>query len=131
MSDECSDQQEDKSPGIFSWNELMTTDAEGAQAFYGELFGWTPEAMEMPNGTYHFFRKGERPAAGMFQMPPEMGEVPPHWMPYVTVESIDDSLAKAVSLGGKVIREKTELPMGNFAIIQDPQGAAISFWEFN
>ena len=25
--------------GKFSWNELMTTDEEGAKTFYGKLFG--------------------------------------------------------------------------------------------
>ena len=31
-------------PGAFSWVELMTTDADGAAKFYGELFGWTVTA---------------------------------------------------------------------------------------
>ena len=29
-----------KQHGVFSWNELMTTDVKGAKAFYGELLGW-------------------------------------------------------------------------------------------
>jgi len=33
-----------KQHGGFSWGELMTTDPEGAKAFYTALFGWgTPE----------------------------------------------------------------------------------------
>ncbi|HYT25105.1 MAG TPA: VOC family protein, partial [Actinomycetota bacterium] len=27
-------------PGTPSWVDLMTSDPEGARAFYGELFGW-------------------------------------------------------------------------------------------
>ena len=26
--------------GTFCWVDLATTDAEGAKAFYGDLFGW-------------------------------------------------------------------------------------------
>ena len=28
-------------PGTFSWSELITSDADGAKAFYTKLFGWT------------------------------------------------------------------------------------------
>src|SRR5690606_24042601 len=30
----------------FFWYELMTTDVEGAKAFYAEVVGWTPRAFE-------------------------------------------------------------------------------------
>ncbi len=43
-------------PGTFCWVDLATTDAEGAKAFYGELFGW--EAEDMPaRACYELGRK--------------------------------------------------------------------------
>jgi predicted enzyme related to lactoylglutathione lyase len=33
--------------GKFSWNELITTDVEGARAFYGKLFGWQYDGFPM------------------------------------------------------------------------------------
>ena len=130
MSEENETPQEDRTPGIFSWNELMTSDAGAAASFYEGLFGWTREVMPMPNGEYHFFKIGERPAAGMVQIDDQMGPVPPHWGGYVTVENLEESLAKASELGGKVLVEATDLPMGRFAVLQDPQGATISLWQF-
>ena len=130
MSEEKEKPQEDRTPGIFSWNELMTSDAEGGAQFYESLFGWSREVMPMPNGEYHFFKIGDRPAAGMVQFDEQMGQVPPHWGGYVTVESLEESLAKASELGGTVLVEATDLPMGRFAVLQDPQGATISLWQF-
>ena len=36
-----------KTHGAFSWSELMTSDPTAAAAFYGPLFGWTVQTMDM------------------------------------------------------------------------------------
>src|SRR5919201_2235802 len=33
------------SAGVFVWDELATSDVEGAERFYGEVFGWTTKDM--------------------------------------------------------------------------------------
>ncbi|MFT4638389.1 MAG: putative enzyme related to lactoylglutathione lyase [Verrucomicrobiales bacterium] len=38
MSEDCS-KEEDKTPGIFSWRELVTQDLAGSTKFYTELLG--------------------------------------------------------------------------------------------
>ena len=38
--------------GTFRWVDLTTTDAEGAKAFYSELFGWEFRNDEIPGGVY-------------------------------------------------------------------------------
>lgn len=123
-------QQEDKTPGIFSWHEMMTTDQEASTAFYSSLFDWKHEDMDMGGFTYRFFKSGERPVAGMMQITPEMGECPPHWLSYVTVEDIEASTAKAQELGARVVKEITDVGKGKFSIIIDPQGAGIALWQF-
>ena len=40
-------------PGTFSWTDLGTTDAAGAKAFYGGLFGWELEDMPVPDAPVH------------------------------------------------------------------------------
>ncbi len=129
MSEE-NKQQEDKTPGIFCWHEMMTTDKAASSEFYSSLFGWTHEDMDMGSFTYRFFKSGERSVAGMMEITPEMGDCPPHWMSYVTVEDIDASTSKAQQLGAKVVKEITDVGMGKFSIIIDPQGAGIAMWEF-
>jgi uncharacterized protein len=111
-------------PGAFSWNELMTGDAKAASEFYGTLFGWTFETMEMGMGPYHVIKVGETAVGGMMNKPdPNM---PSCWGSYVTVASTDETVAKAKSLGAKVCAEPFDIPgVGRMAVLQDPQGAVI------
>jgi predicted enzyme related to lactoylglutathione lyase len=45
----------------------------------------------------------------------------------VRVEKVDETVARAKKLGGKVVAEPTDIPnIGRFAIVLDPQGAAIA-----
>ena len=124
-------QRMDMTPGIVSWNELVTNDPAGSREFYTKLFGWSIEEMAMPEGTYCFLKLGERPVGGMLQMPPEAEGAPTMWMPYVTVANLKDAVAKAASLGAKLCKDITPVPnMGSFAMITDPQGATLGLWEF-
>jgi hypothetical protein len=121
----------DLTPGIVSWNELVSRDPEASKKFYGQLFGWTAETMNMgPGGEYTMMKTGDRPAAGLIRMPAEAGPAPTMWMSYVTVPDLPAAVAKAKALGAKICKDITSLPMGRFAIISDPQGAGIGLWEF-
>ena len=123
--------QEDKTPYIFSWRELVSQNPDASRDFYVKLFGWTTETMDMgPAGTYTFFNSGERPVAGMIKAPDGFGDGSTMWMDYVTVPDVDEAVEKAKGLGAKVCKEKTTVPMGSFAIVCDPQGALIGLWEF-
>jgi uncharacterized protein len=112
-------------PGIFCWNELMTSDVAGAKAFYGGLFGWRPQDMPMPDMTYTILQRGSDQAGGLMKHP--MPGAPPAWMPYVCVSNVDASAGKIPSLGGKVIVPPQDIPnIGRFAVAIDPQGASFA-----
>ena len=118
-----------KTHGAFSWSELMTTDPKAAVAFYGALFGWTSEAMDMGDGgAYHVQKLGDAAVGGITGMPPGApAGMPPVWGCYVTVADIDAAVAQAERLGGKVCMPVTPIPgVGRMAVIADPQGAALS-----
>lgn len=116
-----------KQHGAFSWNELMTTDVEGAKAFYQQMFGWAYEEMSDTEMTYHVAKAGEMETAGVMGMPPQAQGMPPVWGAYVTVDDVDASAAKAEELGGKIVVPLTDIPkVGRFCVIVDPQGAALS-----
>ena len=132
MSDkqECSGAP-DMTPGIISWNELVSRDADGSKKFYSQLFGWRIETMNMgPGADYTMMKAGDRSAAGLIRMPAEAGPAPTMWMSYVTVPNLEAAVAKAKALGAKICKDATTLPMGLFAIINDPQGATLGLWEF-
>lgn len=121
-----------KTHGAFSWSELLTSDPKQAAAFYGKLFGWQIEVMPMPGGPseappYHLIKtRGASDAIGGLMASPQPG-MPPNWGIYVTVDNVDETVAQAKALGGKVIMEIMEVPtVGRMATIQDPQGAVIN-----
>lgn len=118
-------------PGLFGWNELITTDIEAAKKFYGEVFGWTTETMNIaPGWDYHMFKNGETMVGGMFGITPDMGPMPCHWLAYVMSDDVDADVAKARAAGGTIIKEKMVVPnTGSFAVIQDPQGAVFALWK--
>jgi uncharacterized protein len=108
--------------------ELTTDNLGKAKEFYGKLFSWNLEDMPMPDGTYTMIKAGEGPGGGMMAKPAP--EVPTAWLPYVQVDSVEETVAKTKKLGGKVMKDKTPIPgMGAFAILLDPTGGAIGVWE--
>jgi uncharacterized protein len=122
--------------GAFSWHELMTTDLDGARRFYGGLFGWTFEehsiqAGPMQGEPYIIVKAGGEDTAGLMPMPQGHGRMPPAWGTYITVDSLEEAVAKVRELGGQVHVDPTPVPgHGRFAVISDPQGAFLSLFEF-
>ena len=113
--------------GAFSWNELMTPEPAKAAEFYGSLFGWTIESMEMPMGTYRVIKVGGVPIAGMMNNPDPSQPVPPHWSAYITVENVDATVEACPKLGGTVLVPIMEIPgVGRMAVLKDPQGAVVN-----
>ncbi|MBV8502664.1 MAG: VOC family protein [Paucibacter sp.] len=121
-----------KTHGAFSWSELTTTDPAKAAEFYGSLFGWTVESMDMPMGVYRVAKIGGQPIGGIMTAPPNAGPVSPHWGCYVTVDSVDATVDAAPKLGGKVLMPIMEVTgVGRMAVLQDPQGAVINVISYN
>lgn len=116
-----------KQHGVFSWNELMTTDIEAAKVFYAELLNWTLEKFEGGDVDYTMAKMGDQEVAGMMALPPEAKEMPPAWGAYITVDDVDGRAARAESLGGKICVPPRDIPgVGRFTVIADPQGAVLS-----
>lgn len=114
-------------PGSFCWNELATTDTAKAADFYVALFGWGKDVQNFGPMEYTMFINGDRPAGGMYKMPPEMGNIPPNWLTYFAVEDCDASAQKATELGATIMAPPSDIPgIGRFAIVIDPQGAAFA-----
>lgn len=118
-------------PGSVCWMELVTTDAEGARAFYGALLGW-PHYISTGLGiAYTEFQHEGQSFAGMMAMDgPEWEGIPPHWTAYVQVEACDATAASTQELGGGILVPPTDIPtVGRFAVLRDPQGAAFAVLE--
>lgn len=114
-------------PGTWSWSELLTTDVDGAKAFYGDVFGWTAETHGGgATGEYTEWQVGGRSVAGMMAKPPMLAEVPVHWGVYFAVADADLAVARVAELGGTVLMPPTDIEPGRFAVVADPAGAAFN-----
>lgn len=109
--------------GAPSWSECAATDVARARNFYTSLFGWTAEAMPMPEFEYTVFNLGTERVAGMMPIVPQMGPMSPHWGTYFTVKNVDETAKVAAAAGGKICMEPMDIPhVGRFCLIQSPQG---------
>ena len=108
--------------------ELETNDVARAKSFYGELFDWKMEDVQVPSGDYTMIDVGEGTGGGLMKNP--MPNSPSMWLAYVEVDDIDAATRKAASLGGKVMKDVTEITgMGWLSIIVDPTGAMLGLWK--
>ena len=113
--------------GSFCWNELATKDLAAAKSFYTELLGWQLKESDAAGVAYNEIVVGDEHVGGLYQMGPEYGDAPAHWMAYVHVEDVDARAARVESLGGKVCVPPTDIPnVGRFCVINDPSGATLS-----
>lgn len=118
-------------PGSFIWYELMTSDPEGAAAFYGAVVGWTiaGHADTLAGGTD--YRMIEREDGGLAGALLWLGEAMiaagarPCWMPYLYTPDVDGSVAAITRRGGQALLPATDLPAGRVAMVTDPQGVPI------
>lgn len=119
--------------GQFSWVDLMAHDMAAAKEFYGGLFGWNCNDQDTQGGPpYGIFQLNGSDVAGVGQMNDEMKAqgVPPIWNSYVFVDNADDAVAKAAELGGAVLVPVMDvMDAGRMAVIQDPTGGTVSFWQ--
>jgi len=115
-------------PGAPTWHELATRDIEGSKVFYGEVFDWTAEESQVGPNKYTTWKLGGRSVGGMIAMVGDAwpADLPPHWMVYFAVADCDESVALARALGASVSVPPTDIPVGRFAVLTDPQGAFFS-----
>jgi predicted enzyme related to lactoylglutathione lyase len=120
------------SQGAFCWAECSTTDFEAAKGFYSDLFGLELEETAIPGGKYGQFHKGGKDVAGLTEQQEQEREqgIPPHWNTYISVEDAELVSKEAEQLGATIAAPAFDvLESGRMAVVIDPTGAAISFWQ--
>jgi uncharacterized protein len=120
-------------PNSLCWNEVHTRDAQRDKDFYPAVFGWDAgrPSFEGAPDTYTVWELGGHPVGGMMQMTDEMfpPEVPAHWNVCFAVADADAVVAKARELGATIVAEPMDMPIGRFAGMIDPQGAAFTIMQ--
>ena len=111
-------------PGTLCWNELRTADPGSVVPFYKALFDWDADAEDMGDGlAYTTISVGSQRNGGI--MP---ADGPAQWQVYFAVEDADDTVARAVELGGEVTSPPMDMPYGRIATLSDSGGASFSIY---
>jgi uncharacterized protein len=146
-------------PDTWNWSDLNTRDPEGAKAFYGAVFGWEADALDLGHGEATMWRV---PGYGDFLAqttdpdirrrqadvgaPPGFedaigwlipigsdqlpNDVPSHWHVTFSVDDAEATAERARELGGDVTMPPTDMPYARVATLRDPQGAAFTVSKF-
>ena len=102
------------------WFEIGTDRPEDVKRFYGELFGWTFAGGDGAEYSEITAPGADRPSGGVF---PSQGRFPNYAVFYVAVEDVAATVARAETLGAKIVVPVTTAPDGLvFAQLRDDGG---------
>jgi len=107
-------------PGKVIWHDLITPDIRLAGEFYEKMFAWKLDY----SGSYtEIFFEGKT-IGGMIEVQPEDGKATAGlWIPSLSVKDVDQTVAAAIELGGKILKPTIDLGQrGKAALIADPDG---------
>ena len=114
-------------PGVPMWVDLSTSDVDGARRFYTSLFGWEAQDLGPDAGGYNMMLLRGKMVSGLG--PVMNPQQPPAWTTYIATEDADATARKVNEAGGQVFVPPMDIEPGRFAVIRDPQGAALGIWK--
>jgi predicted enzyme related to lactoylglutathione lyase len=113
-------------PGKFIWFDLITPDPLAAQAFYGQVFGWSFQPVAGVSD-YTVIAADGRLVGGVFQPVAGAGSpVGTRWLGFVSVRDLRKTISRLGGMGFTTVLPATEVPgRGTQAVVRDPQGAIV------
>ncbi|MEM6938538.1 MAG: VOC family protein [Pseudomonadota bacterium] len=107
------------------WFDLTVPNAAEVRDFYAAVCGWRAEDHPMENyADFSMYAPDGTRVSGICHAKGVNASLPPVWLPYVVVEDLDATLLTAEARGGTIIDKRTSI-----AVIQDPAGAYMAFWQ--
>ncbi|MFT4555675.1 MAG: putative enzyme related to lactoylglutathione lyase [Planctomycetaceae bacterium] len=117
-------------PGQVTWNDLTVSDAESVREFYESVVGWTSSPVAMGDySDYSMIDAAGNVVAGVCHAKGENADIPPAWLMYVTVEDLDERVARCKASGGTVVDGPRSAGGARIAVIKDPAGAILALYE--
>lgn len=114
--------------GVTSWVDLDVPDLDPAQAFYGELFGWTFTRATPPDAPFQYLiaQLDGRDAAAIGGP----SDAAPAWNTYLAVDDADEAATRIQAAGGEIAQEPADAGEGGrSASCVDPGGAPFRLWQ--
>ena len=142
-------------PGAWNWSDLHTDDVDRARRFYGAVFGWEVDSLDVGGvpstmirlpGYADFLEQFDpelRQRHAAFGAPPgfsecvgwmhslQEGEGGPRWRVTFSVDDTDGVARTAQELGGLVTVEPFDVAPVRLATLVDPWGAEFTVNSFN
>lgn len=118
-------------PGDWNWFELFVKQPQVVCAFYRDIVNYVmaPDLRTERKGDF-LLSSGGLALAGVAPMP-DRSEAKPGWLGVVRVANIDETLARAVKLGGEVlVAPRAAEYESRFAIIADSTGGTVGLVEY-
>jgi uncharacterized protein len=117
-------------PGDWTWAEMFARDPAAAGLFYHNVIGYDriPDTRADRPGNFILVSGGYSRAS--VNSVPDRPKAHPGWLLFVRVASVKETVARAVSLGGRVLAPPSDAPTEYWrAVIADPSGAHIGLVE--
>jgi predicted enzyme related to lactoylglutathione lyase len=110
------------------WVDLSAADFEGAQRFYGDLFGWE---IQVGDESLMYYSNALLDGARVAGLAPRQSEDQPSvWTTYLASDDADATAAKIREHGGTVVMEPMQIEdYGRMLLATDPTGAFFGVWE--
>ena len=113
--------------GDFIWYELLTSDANAAQKFYGSVLEWSFADSGTPDMDYRIISAPEHHIAGVMAITKDMEDhgARPTWLGYIAVDDVDKCVESVQHGSGKTLMPAMDVPnVGRIAMIIIAQLAA-------
>ena len=120
-----------KKIGEIVWVDLTIPDAEKVREFYSAVTGWGADAFPVADYNDYVISTPEdkQTVAGICHARGENAALPPHWLIYIKVKNLDESVAAAKSKGGQVVAGPKKFGGARYCVLRDPAGAAFAVME--
>jgi len=105
--------------------EITADDTARAKKFY-EIFGWQITDSNMPGGEYWLAKTGDEKEMGIDGAIMPRTYNPQPVIAWVSVDNLDEMIAKVQAAGGKLVGERQTVPgVGDTIYISDTEGNTI------
>jgi uncharacterized protein len=120
-----------KEIGEIVWVDLTIPNAEKVREFYVSVTGWEANEFKMGDYSDYFIQTpdNKETVAGICHARGDNAALPPYWLIYIKVRSLDESLAAAKRLGGEILAGPKQFGGARFCVLRDPAGAVFAVME--
>ena len=113
-----------RQPNDLIWADLLTNDPTNAAQFFAGVVGYSVGRHAEGGADYTLLTSGGQPRAGVVMNP--WREVGSHWLLYVWVPDVYETLRRVRANGGQVLLEPTDSGDDAIAIISDTTGGVLA-----